>query len=193
MSGYIDELLGCSRGADFLRLGLFPNSKEVTESFGAYAAVRQHLRDLALNDPAITMVAVGDGHTPRTAATFAMRSAWRCWSVDPNLAETSGKGPRHRPASRRWDQIDRLTVRPSRIEDVRIVCDGPCVIVAVHSHAVLAAALAVIEAPRVAVVAMPCCVPQTVPGREADIAYEDAGVTSPQRRVLVWRDVRAVA
>lgn len=191
MSRYLNDLVRSPCGADLLALGLFPNQKEVTESFAAYHAVRTHLRDFALSDPTVTLVAVGDGHTPRTAATFALRSAWRCISVDPNLKETGRHGVRGRPTSRHWRTVDRLTVHAKRIEDVSIHCDGPAVIVAVHSHAQLPGAVAAVRAPRVAVVAIPCCVRQELRGQAPDIDYRDGGILSPENRVLVWRDARA--
>lgn len=190
---YFDEFLSCPRAADMLALGLFPNAKEVTESFGAYSAARLYLRGaFALNDPAVVLIAVGDGSTPRTAATFALRSGWSCYSVDPRLRETSRRGVRGRPASTGWRGVDRLTVLPKRVEDVTIDCDRrPVLIVAVHSHASLAASLGCIGGlpSRVAVIAMPCCVSLVLPGSKLEATYEDKDVLSPQRRVLVWDDV----
>ena len=176
---YFNELVGLSRGADMLRLRLFPDAKEVTESFGAYAAVRRHIvaRGLSLGDPTVTLIAVGDGSTPRTAATFALRSAWRCVSVDPRL---------------RWrGRVDCLDVRACRVEETHVEVHGPVVVVAVHSHATLAAALrAVVGHPtRVSVVAIPCCATQVVHGVDPTVQYDDPEIDSPKRRVVVWDDV----
>lgn len=44
MSYYLDEFVRFSRSPELLSLKLFPNAKEITESFGAYAAVREHLQ-----------------------------------------------------------------------------------------------------------------------------------------------------
>lgn len=184
---YLDEFVRTKPSADLLALGLFPNAKEITESLAAYNAVRTHLRRFSLSDRGVTLAAVGDGHTPRTAALFAVRSAWTCHSVDPALRETGSNGVVGRPVSRGWRRIDRLTVHPRRIEDVAIEAER-VVIVAVHSHAPLDAALRSVRAQDVAVVAMPCCVPQDL-GAPPDVAYEDDGVWSPQRTIRVWRSV----
>lgn len=197
-SRYLDAFIKAPRAADLLGYGLFPNAKEVTESFAAYAAAQRHLPDIKLSDRLVTCIVVGDGSTPRTGAVFAFQSAWRCISVDPRLVETGRhgvpdkgrRGPRARPASRGWSGIDRLEVRKAKIEDVHISCNGPAVIVAVHSHASLEASIAAVSAPRIAVVALPCCVPLVVPGQSPDITYEDLDVLSPERRVKVWRDIR---
>ena len=174
---YMNEFIRLKCASDMLRFGLFPNAKEISESFGAYNAVRQHLRHLDRGDPRVTMIAVGDGRTPRTAATFALRSAWQCHSVDPVLRPGGGH------------DIDRLTLQRTRAENATVVATGPVVIVAVHSHAVLPAAVAMIRGPcTVDVVAIPCCVPQKLE-QEPDVTYTDQNILSPARRVLVWRHV----
>ena len=194
---YFDEFIACSRAPDMLALGLFPDAKEVTESFGAYAAARRYLREaFPLNDPAVVLIAVGDGSTPRTGATFAMRSAWSCTSVDPRLHETSNRGVCGRPPSTGWGGVERLTVLPRRVEEVTVDCDGrPVLVVAVHSHASLAASIGCIggRPSRVGVIAMPCCVSLVLPGLVPDATYEDQAILSPQRRVVVWGDATARA
>ena len=176
---YLDELTKCKCAPDLLAIKVFPNAKEVTESFGAYNAVRTHLSRAGwrLDDPTIAVVCVGDGCTPRTAATFAYRSAWKCWSVDPLL-----KGD--------WSRVARLTVLPHMVEACSFDGADRVVIVAVHSHAPLDAAVRAVHAREIAVVAMPCCVRQMLPQRP-DVAYLDWGVWSPERMVMVWRNVLA--
>lgn len=172
---YASEL--CSLTCAPLLIPLFPNFKEVTESFAAFAAVRHHLPQYSSRDTDVTIVAVGDGSTPRTAATFALRTAWNCWSVDPALSH-----------ARLFRNIKRLTVEPSRIEQVRITGDR-VIVVAVHSHADLTAAIRAIDADSISVVAIPCCVPQQIDA-PPDMEYEDYGCLSPQRTVMVWRSVQ---
>jgi hypothetical protein len=175
---YGDEFLRCRCSPDLAALGLFPNYKEITETFAAYRAVRKHLPDLLPSDPLVSVVAVGDGHAPRTAATFAMRSAWECHSVDPELRR-----------SEKWGRVRRMTVWPLRVQNLHLTCDGPCVIVAVHSHATLADSIAAIRAPRICVVAIPCCVPLEIPGQPPDVEYQDFGIVSEARTVRVWKRV----
>ena len=175
---YLDELVGLTCGPDLLALKVFPNAKEVTESFAAYGAVRKYLRKVApLGDSRITGLFVGDGNTPRTAATFAFRTAWQCVSVDPRMKD------------KRYD-VKRLTVIRSRVEDMPLLPEGShVVIVAVHSHASLAETVKVVSKTStiLGVVAMPCCFAQELPnGSPPCTAYYDWGVLSEKRMVKVW-------
>lgn len=158
-----------------LLLPFFPNAKEITESIGAWVAIRDHLSDWKLHDRGVTVVVVGDGHSPRTGAMIACNSAWAVHSVDPAMAPKS------------W-RIDRLTAYRAKIEDVAISGER-VLVVAVHSHATLRAALASITASHVAVVSMPCCVPQEL-DTPPDVEYRDEAVASPERRVLIWKNAR---
>lgn len=177
MVKYLAEFITLRCAPDMLGLRLFPNGKEISESFAAFEAARYRLQEFPLGDPGITLVAVGDGQTPRTAATFAMRSAWNCYSVDPDI-----KG-----GTRRWASIQRLTIVPKRIQDVTIEGDR-VVVVAVHSHARLELALPSIRArSALAVIAIPCCVPMTLDCREPSLEYEDKGIISPRRTVRIWK------
>lgn len=183
---YLTELVNLKCGPDLLALGLFPNAKEVSESFAAFHAVRKHLRVMGLEGPQafgredISVVAVGDGSTPRTAATFAFRSRWTCYSVDPRLRE---KWWGWKPKG-----VDRLRGVAQRIEDLHPVLSGPTIIVAVHSHAKLLAAIRAVAAPACHVVAIPCCVPQEL-CMVPDIEYADWGIWSPERTVKIWLNV----
>ena len=175
----LDQIARCRD--DLLRLNLYPNAKEITESLAAYRAVKRALGDVRdLGDPARTAVVVGDGCTPRTAAVLAFRTRWRLYSVDPQLR-----------TDERWGQVERLTVVPLRIEDWSLTLDGPAVVVAVHSHASLGEAVLRVRAPELAVVAIPCCVAQET-GSLPDLEYEDWGVWSEKRTVQVWRRVVAL-
>jgi hypothetical protein len=186
MSRYLDEFVRFSRSPELLSLRLFPNAKEVTESFGAYAAVREHLQ-LDFGDPSIRVLAVGDGFVPRTAATFAMRSRWTCFSVDPNMRD------------RGWSRkVERLHAYREKIlplggwyvPDEFAFSFSRCVLVCVHSHASLWQSILSARglATKVSVVSIPCCVKHDYQ-MVADAVYEDREITSPARTVHVWRDV----
>lgn len=172
---YASEL--CRLNCAPMLIPLFPNFKEVSESFAAFNAVSMHLPRFQMRDPGVTVVAVGDGSTPRTAATFALRTTWKAISIDPALAG-SQRAARH---------IKRLEIDPRKVEQTRTVAKR-AIIVAVHSHANLEAAVRSVEAEELAVVAMPCCVPQVL-GAPPDVEYDDYGCLSPRRTVMVWRDV----
>lgn len=180
---YLNEFMALKCAPDLLAWGVYPNVKEVTESFAAFHAVRKALGEDKLKSPAIRVICVGDGRSPRTAACFAVRSAWVAYSVDPNLVNPVG-----------WNtKIKRLTCLRLKVEDLdwRTTTGFPddfvTVVVAVHSHAKLAQC----EKFRPAlVVAVPCCVPQEYDGRPPDYSYTDWGILSPKRTVKVWDNRR---
>jgi hypothetical protein len=177
MVKYLGEFITLRCAADMIALGLFPNAKEITESFGAFDAARDRLPEFSLHDPDVTCVCVGDGATPRTGATFALRSAWNVISVDPVL----------RGGTVRWSAIRRLTVEAQRIQDVRIRARR-IVLVAVHSHVRLAECLPSLDAEHIAIVAIPCCVPLELPA-PPNREYEDTAMLTPCRTVKIWNDV----
>lgn len=178
---YVNELLRLKCGPMLLALQVFPNVKELTESFGAYHAVLNHLvpHGWDLNDRGTVAIFPGDGGTPRTAATFALRTQWQCYSIDPRL--------RQRPI---YAMVDRLELYQRRADKARFNA-RQVVVVAVHSHARLEESLRGIVADRVAIVAMPCCVHLTMPS-PPDVEYRDPAVLSPQNLIRVWRDVPRV-
>lgn len=177
-SRYLDAFIGSDCGAPLLMYRMFPNAKEITESWAMFAATR-HLGDpFRWDNPEVRVVSVADGTTPRTAAMFAFRTRWEAHSIDPLLEP--------KPYA-----IDRLVQHRARVEDVRLgddlqnedrQCDDrqsdyrPLVIVACHSHAPLDLALRSLRGAPRAVIAMPCCFPQTIPVRS-----EPASHTKSQR------------
>ena len=176
---YMDEFVQQWQSAsDLLTLGIYPNAKEITESYAAFNATRNHLKFVDRGDPNVTLVAVGDGRTPRTAALFAFKTNWKCISIDPMLNES--KIPF-------WESnIQRLKCVPEKIEDYEVT-GGDIVIAAVHSHAPLSAILENISGNR-SLIAIPCCVPyeHSVPPSKQ---YRDAGIWSPKNLVKVWKAI----
>lgn len=157
-----------------LELGLFPNAKEITESYAAYEAVASHITtDFGNSD--ITVICPGDGTKPRTAATFAFRSAWTAYSIDPALRKES------------WP-VRRLECLKSKIEDVSLEFDHKVILVLVHAHCRLQECLKSIKAQSYDIVAMPCCVPLFLDGIEPDIQYEDPNIWSPENTIKIWKD-----
>ena len=145
---YINELWNCKCFPDLCLLGLFPNAKELTESAAAYNALRSKARVFELGDPEVTLIAVADGCTPRTAALFAFRTAWGAISIDPRLRKTD------------WPRIQRLTCIAKKVEDCAPAHFTKLVIAAVHSHAPLGVVCERFTGETRVVVAMPCCVKQ---------------------------------
>lgn len=177
-SRYLDTFVRSKVGARFAALRIFPNAKEVTESYAARAAALRFRDEFPPGEPDILFVSAGDGSTPRTAATFALHTAWQCHSVDPVLRPQRG-------GAHRWAEIPRLTVHARRIEYCRFVANR-VVVAAVHSHARLSVSLARVVADRVLLIAIPCCVPVDLPARP-DVTYVDDDLLSPHRTVHVWQ------
>ena len=178
---YLDQLTRLHCGPDLLRLKVFPNAKEVTESFAAFQAVLDFLtpEGWKMGDASIAAIAVGDGSTPCTGATFAFRTAWQCYSVDPRLGQSwLAKGRADRA-------VERLTCLRSRIEEIAPIDSDRAIVLAVHSHAPLEASISAVRAREVAVVAIPCCFPLTLP-TEPDWSYRDKAIWSPANHVLIW-------
>lgn len=177
---YLNDFIKLNKsGSDMLHLGLFPDAKEITESYGALNAVRTKLKQYDLDDPTVTLVSVGDGITPRTAALFAFRTKWQCISIDPLLKVDK---------MLYWEEnIQRLRCFPGKVENVDINEDK-VVIVAVHSHANLQSILQHVRGKVRSLVAIPCCVPY-IHESIRPMEYSDSGVWSPKNIVKVWRTI----
>jgi hypothetical protein len=174
---HINEFFKLSCASDLIEKKLFPNAKEVTESMAAYEAVRKHVyhkEDFRFDDPGITLVAVGDGHTPRTGALFAFRTAWKCYSVDPVLRMRDYK-------------IDRLKLINKKIEDIQPIVGDKMVVVAVHSHADLREVekKVISTTGNRSFISIPCCVKQELDYIK-DYEYTDRGIWSSKNIVKVW-------
>lgn len=176
---YLDEFIGLSCSVDMLSMGLFPNAKEITESFAAYRACRRFV-PFELDDPNVNVVVVGDGSTPRTAATFAFRSRWMCHSIDPKL--NKDKIPAWRAG------ISRLNCIPGLVQTTSFDFDK-LVIVAPHSHAPMNEVINRLKGKERHVIVMPCCERQDVGKVIPDHKYDDWGIQSPQRTVMVYNNV----
>lgn len=184
-SKYTTELLGLACAPALLRLKLYPDAKEMTESFAVFAAVRSHLRDdFAPNDREVTVVCVGDGVTPRTAALFAFRTKWQCIAVDPIMRVETEDGS--------WNGVSRLQIRADMIEETAPIKARKLLVVCVHAHVGLQQCLDVMSwESALGIVAMPCCnfygklkLPE---GEEPIAEFDDSGVVSPHRLIRVYR------
>lgn len=181
---YMDQLLEMRCREELLRNSVFPNAKEMTESFAA-ADAAIHRTGVDPRRDAVTAIVVGDGSTPRTAATLALRTCWRTISVDPALRVD-------RVAE--WPfPIGRLELEPTKIQAVDMALSGDCVVVLVHAHVGLERAIQAVRRCHgnpVAAVAIGCCgVEHRAPGMSLSADYLDWGIWSPERRVKVWRSV----
>ena len=183
---YLTELVRLRCAPDLLdpRFRLFPNAKEVTESFGAFNACRNHFRDwMQDRETPVEVYCVGDGCRPRTGAVFALRTRWNVTSVDPAL-----KSPRATAS------VPRLFCEARRVEELDGAHSRRCLIVAVHSHAPMDAVLERFTADEMGAIVIPCCVDQSCSIASLGLArlkpkavYPDMGIHSPMRTVSVWR------
>lgn len=178
---YLSELLKLTCSPDLLALKLFPNLKEITESFGLYEAVKKYFPS---TPDSTQVIVVGDGSTPRTAATFAFRSKWNCFSIDPVL--------RNYPWS---ESIKRLACFKARIEDTKLDFSqliGPIIVVMPHSHVAIKTVLKHIKHSNISVVAMECCMPLGIKETKPDISYTDKEILSPHNKISIWKGIHNV-
>lgn len=174
-SYYVNRFISMKCSADLLGHKLFPNAKEITESFGGLYALK-HL-NLGFGDK-VTAVCVGDGHTPRTAALLAHLTNWECISVDPLLRNKSS-----------WSTIRNLTIHSKYMEQVYIERTNPVVLLEIHSHCRLSSCLSQIYGSERHIIAIPCCVPLSIKNRQADLEYRDDNIWSPCNLIKVFKNV----
>jgi hypothetical protein len=191
---YLNNFIRLNKSAgDMLATGVFPNAKEITESFAAHNAVMRKLgcsvEMLKRLNPII--VVIGDGSTPRTGATFAFKSPFHVISIDPNL---------------NWIDYDRKVDRLTCYrETLRDFCSSPrtgyiplfankdpVILVNVHGHvpsAELKQFYKLVGDRLFAVVEIPCCYPQYSIDAfgEPTIEYIDWGIHSEKRIVRIWK------
>lgn len=181
-SRYFTEFIQLSCAVDLLECKLFPDAKELSESFGAFNAWRTHLSgEFDANDESITLLSVGDGCTPRTAGLFAFRTRWHCIAVDPEMGKSKD--------SKTTYDIARLQHHRAKIEEMKISTKR-VVVVCVHAHVPLATTLASISSDdgTAACIAMPCCnFYSSIDAPGDKLEYSDPGILSPHRTVRVWR------
>jgi len=177
---YFTEFMQLDCAPGLLEHKLFPDAKELSESFGAFNAWRVNLsKTFRADDEDVTLISVGDGQTPRTAALFAYRTKWQCIAVDPEMNE---KG--------RTFKIERLQYHRSRIEELRITTKRALVVM-VHAHVSLEATLASITTAdgTAGCIAVPCCnwyVSIDSAARPKVTEYQDLSIFSPHRLCRVW-------
>lgn len=179
MPYYVDMIMKLRCAPDLLARRLFPNAKEWEESFGMFQAVKSVVGTKELGRRDITLVSVGDGHTPRTAALFAHMSAWQCISIDPQLRQKEYK-------------ISRLQTFRSKVEDLKLHYGGHhLIIVGVHAHISLQKTLnSILPAnfTRRSLFFMPCCVKSDLPV-PPDKVIVDRHIRSPHNEIQVWNAV----
>lgn len=173
---YVDHAIQSKCFPDLLMMGMFPNTKEVTESWGMFEATK-HLDGFEWNNPHVTCFVVGDGRKPRTGATLAMRTSWNIVSIDPDLVNTTFP-------------VDRLSLFRRKVEEFTTEFhSSPILVMLPHSHAKIADCLERIKGTKRAVITMDCCINNQIVENKPDVEYVDYNVWSPMNTVRVWRDI----
>jgi hypothetical protein len=179
MRKHIDQFVKLRCAPDILPL--FPNAKEITESMAAFDAMRDIVMPktgICYDDPGVTIGCVGDGHTPRTAALFAHRSKWLTYSIDPAM--------RHKEYFGKFERVNPIA---AKAQDCSIAVTGALVLVLVHSHATIEQAMAAFSGwSELHIIAIPCCVPQDIPGKWR-YSRQDTNIWSPKNEVRVWLNI----
>jgi hypothetical protein len=157
-------------------LGLFPNVKEITESMTAFSAVRRYFgfKNFARRD--VILLDIACGHTPRTASLFAHMTRWNCIAIDPVLRDKKVESNRLALFAEKFEQFEQR--------------HNSCVVaLAVHAHIKLDLVLRQVLAPRIIIVAMPCCKELRLSSHDPVEEYEDLGCLSPKRTLRIY-DIR---
>lgn len=213
---YLDKFIKFNKkGTDILRTGVFPNAKEITESYAALNAFYKHF-NLRHKEDDVLFLVVGDGAHPRTGVTFAFNTPHRVISIDPAMMKTdlynegrnwhAGKQPL-KNVNGGFIDVDRLYLFPSTLWEwafglpkhenhldpcMSIFGNPKIIVVGVHDHAppVDIEELKKKAGDRIkGIIQMPCCFPNNwtdVWGKPA-IQYEDWGIHSPHRTMNIWR------
>lgn len=199
IADYVGWLSMQHEAAILLAAGLFPNTKEITESASAFHAALRHLPShVSRRTRTVRCFAIGDGKRPLTGALVATQTGWTVHSVDPrlehhymdhwfdkNLKNTPRWRPRLHCHNKRAEDLDLASVASDPSDELYII-------LAVHSHANLDWFQQRLRAHRpnvpILVVAIPCCVPQDITDQDyflIEDADDELILESPKRRVIV--------
>ncbi|CAF3853397.1 unnamed protein product [Adineta steineri] len=210
---YLDQFLQLICAPDLITMGLFPNAKEITESFAVWTALRRYiLPKLSLSSSSSTttcttdnrqnaIIVVGDGMTPRTAAlcAYLTKGQWQCYSIDPLLqydtyADITFINRRSLTTidqCKEWKNIKGLRMTRAKIQTVSIQC-RKAIIVMMHAHVTIEDAINAVDASEgiYGVVTCPCC--KWAPYQEECFQqapheqYIDKRLLSAKNQINVW-------
>jgi len=184
---YLDRFLKLKCASDLIELKLFPNVKEISESFAMLEAIKQHVPgafDNLGNSDFTKVYVVGDGSTPRTGALVAFTSAWSVVSIDPKLSP-----------KQQYSRIKRLKLIKDKVGSAKFKSPKPYIILMPHAHVnfrQIRESFPLSEGNCKAIISMPCCGYAKAAGEHdwADGSYEDLKVISPMRKTMrkiyVW-------
>lgn len=204
---YLDQFLQLKCAPDLITMGLFPNSKEITETFAVWRALKGYILPLlststsSIDNRQNAIIVVGDGMTPRTAAlcAYLTKGLWQCYSVDPMLQyDTYADMPFISRRSittadhcEQWKTIKGLRMARAKIQTLSIQC-RQAIIVMMHAHVTIEDSIASIDASEgiVGLVTCPCCkwapFQQEWLGQPPHHQYTDLRLLSAKNQMNVW-------
>lgn len=186
VNGFIK--LKCSRDILDLYMGTHDPTKEITEAYGFWNAIKKHTNGVfSPGSSDVRVFVVGDGRTPRLAGLLAHMSKWEVFSIDPN-------------ASKEWKHIERLKVFSQTIEDFKPPPpeeSKSCLILLPHAHVCSEYSLNKLATgyKKVSLISSPCCMKasQKLPCEYKNfIHYRDPFVLSPENEFLVYNNLESV-
>jgi hypothetical protein len=187
---YFDWFIKKSQIArDLLELGLFPNSKEIDESYAMLNCIYNVL-GLRSQFESVLCIVVGDGARPRTACTISFNTQWTAVSIDPLLQNLKTE------LIEKLSKVKRLKYYPYKIEEINFdtilnnVSDYEYIIIIhPHSHADLNYSIGKIKRSlkpdhKVLAISMSCCVPDNY--ARMCLSFIDKNIHSPKNRINIY-------
>ena len=184
---YIDFFLELKAGPKLLSTGFYPNAKEISETQGAFEAVRHKLK-LSYSDESVAVVIVGDGINPRTGYYIANMTKWHVFSIDPEMQRN------YQEILDKTNDKKNLFIFPQKIEDCQLDLSNfsTIVLLFVHSHASLKASIQAITRKNASsiihAVSMPCCFDDDL-GIPFDLKFDDPYVISVHRTLFIYKNI----
>ncbi|KAB8040517.1 hypothetical protein GCL60_00965 [Silvanigrella paludirubra] len=183
---YIDFFLKLKSAAKLIDTGFYPNAKEISETQGAFEAVRHKLK-LDYNDESIAILVVGDGYNPRTGYYIANMTKWTIFSIDPAMERDYNK------ILEKINDKKNINIIAKKIEDCSLNLNSfqKIVLLFVHSHASLKETINSIQInpnSELHAVSMPCCFDDDL-GIPYDITYDDPYVISVHRSLFIYKNI----
>lgn len=164
---------------------LFPNIKEITESMSFIYLFEKYLYqwdETLYKNEDVTVIVVGDGKTPRTAALINFLTPFKTISIDPEMDD-----------SKNWSYIKNLTTYKGKFEDwIENVYKPsiyfgkrPVIILYPHSHAPIKLTER-INSEKKWVIKLECCTSDKLEG--LCVSYQDEYIMSPKNTMYIWNN-----
>lgn len=181
---YINRFISQNSSADMMGMELFPNVKEILESYSFLYLVEEKLskwdNNIQKSNPNIHCIVVGDGTKPRTAATMCFNTKWKVWSIDPELR-----------IELQWEEhIRNLSCVDEKIQDVWVNQGEPEVVLIFlpHSHAPVQECWNNIykDHPNKWLVKLECCTKDELPWEH--FVFKDKYLMSSANKFKIWNN-----